>query len=77
MTPRQAHPDAPLAAVRAGIVQVVTELLPNLDALRAGLTGDSPAVQDARALAEAGQAAGTENELHAALTDLVTTWRRS
>jgi hypothetical protein len=58
-------------------VQVVSELLPNLDALRAGLTGDSPAVQDARALAEAAQAAGTEGELHAALTEVVTTWRRS
>ncbi len=72
-----AHLDAPLTVVRVGIVHVVTELLPNLDALRAGLTGDSQAVQDARALAEAVQAAATERELHAALTDVVTTWRRS
>jgi hypothetical protein len=71
------HLDAPLTVVRAGIVHVVTELLPNLDALRAGLKGDSQAVQDARALAEAAQAAVTEEELQAALTDVVTTWRRS
>lgn len=45
--------------------------------MRAGLTGDSPAVQDARALAEAAQAAGNEGELYAALTDVVTAWRRS
>lgn len=58
-------------------MHAVSELLPNLDALRVGLTGDSPAMRDARELVEAAQAAGNEGELHATLIDVVTSWRKS
>lgn len=58
-------------------VPLVTELLPNLETLLDELTGDRPAVRDARALAEAARVASTEQELDAALDEVVAAWRRS
>lgn len=57
-------------------VLAVSELLPNLDALLDSLNGEGPAVQDARELAAVGQEAATEDALHAALADVLATWRR-
>jgi hypothetical protein len=54
----------------------VSELLPNLDALIAELTGVSQASQNARALAEAAREAATEVELDAALGAVAAAWLR-
>jgi hypothetical protein len=56
--------------------ELVSELLPNVDALVEALAGESPALQDARALAEAAREAATEVALEAALTQVAATWRR-
>lgn len=52
----------------------MSDLLPNLDALLAKLIGDSPAVRDAHALAEAAAHAETEDELDAALDVVIAEW---
>jgi hypothetical protein len=55
---------------------LVSELLPNVDALIAKLASETPAVQDARALAEAARGAATEDELDEALAAVVARWLR-
>lgn len=55
---------------------LVSELLPNLDALIAELTKESQASQDARALATVAREAATEVALDAALAGVVAAWRR-
>ncbi len=54
----------------------MSDLLPNLDALRAQLTGDAPSQQDARALADAIAQATTEKELDDALDAVIASWRQ-
>lgn len=54
----------------------MSDLLPNLDALLEKLGGDSPAVCDARALAEAVVTVGTEDDIDAALDAVISHWRR-
>lgn len=55
----------------------MSDLLPNLDALLEKLVGESPAVCDARMLAEAVARVGTEEELDAALDAIIAEWRRA
>ncbi len=55
---------------------LVSELLPNADALLAELASETLAVQDARALAEAARGASAEHELDEAIAAVVATWRR-
>ncbi len=54
----------------------MSELLPNLDALLAQLTGETASQRDARALAEAAAHVDTDDELDRALDVLIATWRR-
>jgi hypothetical protein len=58
-------------------VSVVSELLPNLDALRKLLTGSSAANADALALIEAAATATSETELAGSLREAVEQWRRA
>lgn len=55
----------------------MSDLLPNLDALRAQLTGDAASQNDARVLAEAVVDVTTEGDLDAALDTVIATWRQS
>lgn len=55
----------------------MSELLPNLELLIGELSGETPAVRDARALTEAARDAGSDDELDAALAAVVAAWRRS
>ena len=54
----------------------MSELLPNLDALRGQLTGDTASQQDARALADAIAHATTEKDIDDALDAVIATWRQ-
>jgi len=54
----------------------VSELLPNLDALLAQLTGATAGPRDARALAQAVADAATEEDLDHALDAVIATWRQ-
>lgn len=54
----------------------MSDLLPNLDALRAQLTGDAASQQDARALAAAVAEVTTEDGLDAALDAVIASWRQ-
>ena len=55
----------------------MSELLPNLDALLAQLTGTAAGPRDARALAEAVAEAATDDDLDRALDAVISTWRLS
>ena len=55
----------------------MSDLLPNLDALRGQLTGDAASQQDARALAAAIAHATTVEGVDDALDDLIVAWRQS
>lgn len=54
----------------------VSELLPNLDALLAQLTGTTAGPRDARALAEAVADAATDDDVDRALDAVIATWRQ-
>lgn len=54
----------------------MSDLLPNLDALRSQLTGDTASQQDARALADAIAHATTEKDIDDALDAVIATWRQ-
>jgi hypothetical protein len=54
----------------------MSELLPNLDALLAQLTGTTAGPRDARALAEAVAEAATDAEVDRALDKVIATWRQ-
>ncbi|MDV3131452.1 hypothetical protein [Mycobacterium sp. 29Ha] len=54
----------------------MSDLLPNLDALRSQLTGDAAGQQDARVLADAIAHATTETDLDDALDAVIATWRQ-
>ncbi len=54
----------------------VSDLLPNLNSLLEQLTGETAGRRDARALAEAAASVCTEQELDAAMGDVIATWRR-
>lgn len=54
----------------------MSDLLPNLDALLAQLTGTTAGPRDARALAEAVAQASTDDELDNALDAVIATWRK-
>ncbi|MDN4517112.1 hypothetical protein QYF68_04645 [Mycolicibacterium austroafricanum] len=55
----------------------MSDLLPNLDALLAQLTGTTAGPRDARALAEAVAEATTDDELDRALDAVIAIWRQS
>jgi hypothetical protein len=55
----------------------MSDLFPNLDALAAQLTGDSPGKRDARVLAEAVAQVATEDGVDQALEAVINTWRHS
>jgi len=55
----------------------VSNLLPNLDDLFAELPGATPAVRDARAVAEAAASASTVDELDQVLGVVVMSWRQA
>lgn len=54
----------------------MSELLPNLDAMRAQLTGAAASQLDALALADAIAHATTEKDLDGALETVIATWRQ-
>lgn len=54
----------------------MSDLLPNLDALRAQLTGDAASQHDARALADAVAEVATEDGLDKALDAVIASWRQ-
>lgn len=55
----------------------VSDLLPNLDSLLEQLAGEAAGRRDARALVEAAARVDTEEDLDAAINDVIATWRRS
>ncbi|WP_299304820.1 hypothetical protein [uncultured Brachybacterium sp.] len=55
----------------------MSDLLPNLNSLLAQLAGENAGRRDARALAEAANRVNTEQDLDAAISDVIATWRRS
>jgi 2-polyprenyl-6-methoxyphenol hydroxylase-like FAD-dependent oxidoreductase len=55
----------------------MSDLLPNLDALLAQLTGATAGPRDARALAEAVAEARTDEDIDDALDAVIATWRKS
>jgi hypothetical protein len=60
----------------AGTVHRVSDLLPNLDALKEHLAGDVAGRRDALVLADAVAHAATEEDLDAALEAVIATWRQ-
>lgn len=54
----------------------MSDLLPNLDALRAQLTGDAASQHDARTLADAVAKVTDEDGLDEALDAVIATWRQ-
>lgn len=54
----------------------MSDLLPNLDALRGHLAGDAASQQDARGLADAIAQATTGKGVDDALDDVIATWRQ-
>ncbi len=54
----------------------MSDLLPNLDALLAQLTGTTAGPRDARALAESVAEATTDADLDEALDAVIATWRQ-
>lgn len=56
---------------------LMSDLLPNLDALLAHLTGSTTGTHDARTLAESVAAAATEDDLDFALDAVISSWRQS
>lgn len=58
----------------ARLSTLMSDLLPNLDALLAQLTGTAAGPRDARVLAEAVADASTEEELDRAIDAVIATW---
>ncbi|MCV7070304.1 hypothetical protein H7H73_07250 [Mycobacterium rufum] len=54
----------------------MSDLLPNLDALLAQLTGTTAGTLDARALAESVTGAATDDDLDRALDAVIAAWRQ-
>ena len=61
----------------AGTLQRVSDLLPNLDALKEQLAGEAAGRRDALVLAETVAHIATEEDLDKALDTVIASWRQS